>query len=405
MNNELLLSTLLKAKFDKNKSVSELVDEFIKQNAKLAKKELEARLANLLIFINENYNIDKKVLKELINSKISSMGLSINPNNLEEIYAVLAGKNIAVNIVFDEIDVRAINAMRNNFYWVGKEFNKGFSDRLKDIIESAFRGEVARSELAGRLKDEFASELKQSVRYFEGVSDHIISQNQNISTVNQARKYGVKYYKVVAVMDSRTSAICRSMNGRLIPAEHIERQCDNIMNAKDMASKKAAATWAKAPYNGRSDKMDSNFGMPPYHFKCRTEIVPAWVDEYENDGVTMRASEAPGKDEIIRHIDKMGVERVLTFVNANDKKHSANLLQRTSAAKIVSALNSITHIAPHANVEQKSIAKTQNGYIIIFDGDKIDTIFPTKDNQALKKYFENYAKKDKIEVIKRWWQI
>lgn len=405
MNNELLLSTLLKAKFDKNKSVSELVDEFIKQNAKLAKKELEAQLANLLIFINENYNIDKKVLKELVNSKISSMGLSINPNNLEEIYAVLAGKNIAVNIVFDEIDVRAINAMRNNFYWVGKEFNKGFSDRLKDIIESAFRGEVARSELAGRLKEEFASELKQSVRYFEGVSDHIISQNQNISTVNQARKYGVKYYKVVAVMDSRTSAICRSMNGRLIPAEHIERQCDNIMNAKDMASKKAAATWAKAPYNGRSDKMDSNFGMPPYHFRCRTEIVPAWVDEYENDGVTMRASEAPGKDEIIRHIDKMGVERVLTFVNANDKKHSANLLQRTSAAKIVSALNSITHIAPHANVEQKTIAKTQNGYIIIFDGDKIDTIFSTKDNQALKKYFENYAKKDKIEVIKRWWQI
>ncbi|WP_459903219.1 hypothetical protein [Campylobacter concisus] len=405
MNNELLLSTLLKAKFDKNKSVSELVDEFIKQNAKLAKKELEAQLANLLIFINENYNIDKKVLKELVNSKISSMGLSINPNNLEEIYAVLAGKNIAVNIVFDEIDIRAINAMRNNFYWVGKEFNKGFTDRLKDIIESAFRGEVARSELAGRLKDEFASELKQSVRYFEGVSDHIISQNQNISTVNQARKYGVKYYKVVAVMDSRTSAICRSMNGRLIPAEHIERQCDNIMNAKDMASKKAAATWAKAPYNGRSDKMDSNFGMPPYHFRCRTEIVPAWVDEYENDGVTMRASEAPGKDEIIRHIDKMGVERVLTFANANDKKHSANLLQRTSAAKIVSALNSITHIAPHTNVEQKSIAKTQNGYIIIFDGDKIDTIFPTKDNQALKKYFENYAKKDKIEVIKRWWQI
>ena len=405
MNNELLLSTLLKAKFNKNKSVSELVDEFIKQNAKLAKKELEAQLANLLIFINENYNIDKKVLKELVNSKISSMGLSINPNNLEEIYAVLAGKNIAVNIVFDEIDIRAINAMRNNFYWVGKEFNKGFSDRLKDIIESAFRGEVARSELAGRLKDEFASELNQSVRYFEGVSDHIISQNQNISTVNQARKYGVKYYKVVAVMDSRTSAICRSMNGRLIPAEHIERQCDNIMNAKDMASKKAAATWAKAPYNGRSDKMDSNFGMPPYHFRCRTEIVPAWVDEYENDGVTMRASEAPGKDEIIRHIDKMGVERVLTFANANDKKHSANLLQRTSAAKIVSALNSITHIAPHVNVEQKSIAKTQNGYIIIFDGDKIDTIFPTKDNQALKKYFENYAKKDKIEVIKRWWQI
>lgn len=398
MNNELLLSTLLKAKFDKSKSVSELVDEFIKQNAKLAKKELEAQLANLLIFINENYNIDKKVLKELVNSKISSMGLSINPNNLEEIYAVLAGKNIAVNIVFDEIDIRAINAMRNNFYWVGKEFNKGFSDRLKDIIESAFRGEVARRELAGRLKDEFASELKQSVRYFEGVSDHIISQNQNISTVNQARKYGVKYYKVVAVMDSRTSAICRSMNGRLIPAEHIERQCDNIMNAKDMASKKAAATWAKAPYNGRSDKMDSNFGMPPYHFRCRTEIVPAWVDEYENDGVAMRASEAPGKDEIIRHIDKMGVERVLKRGNTHVfEKH-----KETTSQSIVKALNSIMAVAPKKGEESKTNAISQNGFFMVFDGDIMVTCF--KPSKGLEKYFKEQSVMQKREIIKRWWQ-
>ena len=60
------------------------------------------------------------------------------------------------------------------------------------------------------------------------------------------------------------------------------------------------------------------------------------------DGVTMRASEAPGKDEIIRHIDKMGVERVLKRGNTHVfEKH-----KETTSQSIVKALNSIMAVAP-----------------------------------------------------------
>ncbi|WP_242039158.1 hypothetical protein [Campylobacter concisus] len=51
------------------------------------------------------------------------------------------------------------------------------------------------------------------------------------------------------------------------------------------------------------------------------------------------------------------------------------------------------------------MVKTQNGYIAIFDGDKIDTIFPTENSKAQNKYFEKYAQKGKIEIIKSWWAI
>ncbi|MBD3866477.1 hypothetical protein JJB27_10570, partial [Campylobacter fetus subsp. venerealis] len=133
--------------------------------------------------------------------------------------------------------------------------------------------------MAETLKEKFKGVLSANTSYFEGVSDHIISQAQNIARVNQSSKYGVKHYKVLARIDSRTSDICRSMNGRIIPASHIEAQSNNIQNAKDINEKKAAAIWRNEPFLGKI--LPSNFGLPPYHFRCRTELVPVWINEEE----------------------------------------------------------------------------------------------------------------------------
>ncbi|RAZ37948.1 hypothetical protein [Campylobacter hyointestinalis] len=43
--------------------------------------------------------------------------------------------------------------------------------------------------------------------------------------------------------------------------------------------------------------MPKNFGLPPYHFRCRTEIVPVWIDEEEIEGVVMRNTSPLNKDE------------------------------------------------------------------------------------------------------------
>ncbi|MBE3021750.1 hypothetical protein [Campylobacter sp. 7477a] len=161
MNKDVLLKELLKSKANNTKSVDEIIDEFIAQNAKLAGKELEAQLANLLIFINENHSMDIKELKEFVESKIKGMGLSVNPHNLEETYKKLAlSSGLGVSVVFDKLDIRAIEAMRNNFYWVNQEYNAKFQDRLKDTIERVFSGEIPRAQMAQALKDEFKDELK-----------------------------------------------------------------------------------------------------------------------------------------------------------------------------------------------------------------------------------------------------
>ena len=387
--------------------------EFLLQNYTAVQIEkLETITAEILAISTEN--TDKETLKKLLLNKAKSANIDVLPSDLENLYIILSKRalkkvaesmNKTLAFVFDEIDADAVDAMRKSFYWMGKEYNENLQSRLKDKIEGVFKGEIELDSIGAELKREFGSVLSADESYFKGVSDHIALQARNVATVTQGAKYGVKYYKILAIMDARTTQICRSMHGRIIPAAHLEAQADKILNANSLASKKAAAAWKSDAYLGKSDKMDSNFGLPPYHFRCRTEAVPVWVDEEEIDGVKMRNTQPLSKDETIRHIDKTGVERVLTLSNVSDKRHSVNLLQRTTHSKIIAALNSITYIAPHANAEQKSVAKTQNGYIAIFDGDKIDTIFPTENSKAQNKYFEKYAKKGKIEIIKSWWAI
>ena len=387
--------------------------EILLQNYTAAQIEkLENITAEILAISTEN--TDKETLKKLLLNKAKSANIDVLPGDLENLYIILSKRalkkvadsmNKTLSFVFDEIDADAVDAMRKSFYWMGKEYNENLQNRLKDKIEGVFKGEIELDSIGAELKREFGSILSADESYFKGVSDHIALQARNVATVTQGAKYGVKYYKILAIMDAKTTQICRSMHGRIIPAAHLEAQADKILNANSLASKKAAAAWKSEAYLGKSDKMDSNFGLPPYHFRCRTEAVPVWVDEEEIDGVKMRNTQPLSKDETIRHIDKTGVERVLTLSNVSDKRHSVNLLQRTTHSKIIAALNSITYIAPHANAEQKSVAKTQNGYIAIFDGDKIDTIFPTENSKAQNKYFEKYAKKGKIEIIKSWWAI
>lgn len=378
--------------------------EFLLQNYTAVQIEkLETVTAEILAISTEN--TDKETLKKLLLNKAKSANIDVLPSDLENLYIILSKRalkkvaesmNKTLSFVFDEIDADAVEAMRKSFYWMGKEYNENLQNRLKDKIEGVFKGEIELDSIGAELKREFSSILSADESYFKGVSDHIALQARNVATVTQGAKYGVKYYKILAIMDARTTQICRSMHGRIIPAAHLEAQAEKILNANSLASKKAAAAWRSEAYLGKSDKMDSNFGLPPYHFRCRTEAIPVWVDEEEIDGVKMRNTQPFYENEIIKHIDKMGVER---YANKKTYNHSVSSSKRdVSPADTIKALNSILKIAPHRGHANRSVAVSQNGYFMVFDGDYLYNIFKPSDN--LERYFKRSAVLDKTEIIK-----
>lgn len=222
-------------------------------------------------------------------------------------------------------------------------------------------------------------------------------QSENIARVTQGEKYAVKYYKVLAIMDAKTSEICRSMNGRIIDANHLQNQANKILSAKNMADKKAAATWQSAAFN--ASKLPSNFGLPPYHFRCRSEVVPVWINESEVGGVMMRNTSPLSKDEAIKHIDKIGVERVLDTKSANGNHHLNSRIKNINFKKdVIKALNSINKTAPCALKQSQLNAMSDNGYFLTFDGNRIITAF--KPSKPLKEYFKANSVTLKQEIIK-----
>ncbi|WKW24067.1 hypothetical protein [Campylobacter fetus] len=389
-----LLTRLLKSKIAKTKSKDEIIDELLMGLSKQNAKSLKAALDELFLMIYDNY--DNANLKILVENKINALEISVPNINFEAIYESLAS-SAGAKFAFDEIDIKSLETMRKNFYWMKNDYNEKISNDLKAITAKVFNGEITRANMAETLKEKFKGVLSANTSYFEGVSDHIISQAQNIARVNQSSKYGVKHYKVLARIDSRTSDICRSMNGRIIPASHIEAQSNNIQNAKDINEKKAAAIWRNEPFLGKI--LPSNFGLPPYHFRCRTELVPVWINEEEIDGVKMKNTSPLSKDEVVKHIDKTGVERV--WKKSND--HIAKKHKETTSANVVKALNSINTTAK--NKDNRYInAFSDNGYFIVFNGNEIVTCYkPNENKKRAFDYFKNVSVYDKKEVIK--WKI
>ncbi len=193
-------------------------------------------------------------------------------------------------------------------------------------------------------------------------------------------------------MDDKTSKICRSMNVRIIEAKHLKKQVDKLLSAKSIQEKKDAATWKSDYHFG---KLPKNFGLPPYHFRCRTMIQPVSVYEEEIEGKKVRFSDKD-KDDIITHIDNTGVQR---RVKKEFWSHSnSSKIRNVPKKDVISALNSIKEIAPHKDSYKRFIAKSANGYILIFEDDKVITGF--KPDKNIDKYFKKFANLDKKEVIK-----
>jgi hypothetical protein len=415
-----LLNKIIKANLNEKKSLNELVEEFIQTQTNLAKEQLEDFLSSLFIYINKNYDkVPKDELLNILESKLQDLNIQFDTKDIDEVYASIATATSVgtTKVVFDKIDTKAINAMRNGFFWASDKYNSDTQNLLKDMIEETFKGNIPRADLSSTLKDAFQGIIDKDENYFKLVADNIISQSQNVSRLNQALKYGVQYFKVRARIDNKTSDFCRWINGKIIPAKHLKQQLNNILDATNIDDKKQAAPWQSQPIFGI---LPVNVGLPPYHGRCRTEIEPVWINE------TIKVDSKTGKEYKIRntkdhknykltHIDKTGVE-VNIKTNIYDK--IVNIKHNLTEKQLIGALNSIKYKAPHKitgrhpNEHIKSVALTKDGYTLIYEANELVSCYPPTRRES--SYFNDNAILGKVtdvdtgeikERVKKWYDI
>lgn len=168
----------------------------------------------------------------------------------------------------------------------GRYFPEQLADKTSEVIrrvvlESGLAPEeasaVLEQELRGALglnfKDILPSQFKTNPSaYFDIVATNASVQATSVGRMIAMADAGIQKFRIVAILDRRTSAICRSLDGKefevgtamgTVSSFLQVGSVDDLENLMGFSKTDTAPTWAQ---NGA--------GFPPFHHGCRTTVVP-----------------------------------------------------------------------------------------------------------------------------------
>ncbi len=191
---------------------------------------------------------------------------------------------VSADFSFTLPDMEALDVLRGyTLFWVQNSYTQWLQDEMVEALNEYFTEGKTRIELAARLERFLTSKEPRMQGYFDLLADHNATRIAEIGHVTGYERAGVEYAEIVAVLDERTSPICRHLHGRLIPMSAMSGQKNRLLDAArrlDMKAAKAAqpmlsgASEAAVLLEPKTSKIVAQgIGMPPYHFRCRTTTV------------------------------------------------------------------------------------------------------------------------------------
>lgn len=180
---------------------------------------------------------------------------------------------------------------KQNVFWVGNHFNADVSQKFKDTLNTAISEGYTKAQLSGLLKTQFKDILNQGGHYFNGLAQHTGLRIREFGRLSGYEKAGAVGYRLIVIMDDRTSDICRALHyeNKVYPLDEaldvrdqlmdIDMEPNNLDKARDQI--KAIAPWVgndNVVYNDKENPIGVSGAytpFPPFHWQCRTttEIV------------------------------------------------------------------------------------------------------------------------------------
>lgn len=201
-------------------------------------------------------------------------------------------------------DLKSVNVLqKNTTFWVGEHFGDHVQGPIEEVLRGFFEGGQDRAIVADNLKTAFQGVFERSNAYWDLLADHTCTKVREIGRVSGYEQAGIEYVQFRAHLDERTTAICRSMHGRIIAVQDTRRQVDNYLAAcatKDKTKIKNAWPWVSDRQAGKlagkktSEIVKGNVSLPPLHARCRS-ITVAWFEPAEP--ASLDYGEAMGRDQ------------------------------------------------------------------------------------------------------------
>ncbi len=352
--------------------------------ARVSSAALRAQLAEILARLADAADLPA-ALDALRGLNLADVALETAPaavlNDLNEalyLAGAVEGAGKRLKFTLGPPDYRALELIgKQNYFWLKEHYSSDVQAGFEGLLNQAYAEGWSRDRLTTALQQHFA-DLKVGERdYFNGVADHSVRKLREIGRVAGYERAGIQSVKVKAILDERTSDICRCLNGRIIPVATLADQRERILNASGKEELQQAQPWLRDLT--ALTALPDHFGLPPYHYRCRTVTV-AYFPELSEAGKPVQWSNDAGKpfvkDKVLfSQVDeKLNRELVLS---ERGLQHANNQAKHPiPRQKLEAALRSITHQGAATGEngrEDELVTLSQNGVVLIFRNNLVYT--------------------------------
>ncbi len=234
-------------------------------------------------------DIDGVVLKgKLINKADNDLDIAFDIKDTEIVKLILAQNLIAAqNLYKSGLSAHVVSVIRSIMGNTGLS-NADQKKQITSEMSKALGLKKGKVELEKTVPPKFKGDAKA---YYTGLAQTTLTRAQSMGRLNLFSQGTFEKYMISAIIDTRTSHICLSMNGRTFTIEQGVEQMENVLTAKSSDELKQVAGWRKDlsafGIEGQDDfktgpkatavsksLADAGMALPPYHFRCRTTIRP-----------------------------------------------------------------------------------------------------------------------------------
>jgi len=305
---------------------------------------------------------------------------------------------------FRQIDQDAIDAIARQSGWWIRDQSGALSDKLttkgKYIVQKRLRDGLGRTEIGKELIKQLPGMAKQyGSGYASTVAAVSVSRARSFSEVATYDQAGIEMLEVMAMLDERTSDICRCMDGQIISVNdsmahqiaatrlqdpEMIRDVSPFYKSIPLKDKngvptgekkitigdtgKKFATVQRSGVGKRDDRgqyakhMSTNkmvkngVTMPPYHFKCRTMTVPRIEMIQVPKGYELNTTPTPSTEGYLKKPKKKkpGFQTPKSKVKVSQRPLKAHKVPTVKKAVVLGKKKPIDGLSPQKKIPQQA---------------------------------------------------
>ncbi len=174
---------------------------------------------------------------------------------------------------FTALDARMLRFLRQSeTLFVRDQYGRrmaALGTRIRQLVAEGLELGLGRDDIRTGLAQAATNMLTHTEGYWQVVAGAFIGRGRSYAQMSCYYEAGIKHYRVVAVMDERTSAVCRRMHGKRLSVQTGVETFLRAETAKDPSVIMALNPWPRRD----ATHADSDLSFPPYHALCRTTTV------------------------------------------------------------------------------------------------------------------------------------